>query len=141
MSKSAVSVYHNRDLRINVAGAETDILNEAAFQAEGLAKQNMVTNDSVDTGFALNTIHAIPVASGGIPGTVAALSDSQGRTVVRASNDLPGMDEHSSGVGIGANYGVYIELHAPFLFPAGEQVGKDFGATVERVARKRGLKG
>jgi hypothetical protein len=141
MSKSAVSVYHNRDLRINVAGAETDILNEAAFQAEGLAKQNMVTNDSIDTGFALNTIHAIPVASDGIPGTVAALSDQEGRTVLRESNDLPGTTEHSSAVGIGANYGVYIELDKPFLFPAAEQVAKDFGATVERVGRRRGLKG
>jgi len=141
MSKSAVSVYHNRDLRIQVAGAETDILNEAAFQAEALAKQNMVTNDSIDTGFALNTIHAIPVGSDGIPGTVAALTDREGRTVVRESNDLPAMDEQSSGVGIGAAYGVYIELDAPFLFPAAEQVARDLGATVERVGRRRGLKG
>jgi hypothetical protein len=141
MSTSAVSVYHNRELRINVAGAETDILNEAAFQAEGLAKQTMVANDSIDTGFALNTIHAIPVASDGIPGTVVALTDRDGRTVLRESDDLPGMDEHSSGVGIGASYGVYIELDQPFLFPAAEQVAREMGATVERVGRRRGLKG
>jgi hypothetical protein len=141
MSKSAVSVYHNRDLRVQVAGAETDILNEAAFQAEALAKQNMVANDSIDTGFALNTIHAIPVGSDGIPGNVTAMTDSQGRTVVRESADLPGMDAHSSGVGVGANYGVYIELDKPFLFPAAEQVAKDLGGTVERVGRRRGLKG
>jgi hypothetical protein len=140
MSKH-VTVYHNRDLRVQVAGAETDILNEAAFQAEALAKQNMVTNDSIDTGFALNTIHAIPVASAGIPGTVATATDKEGRTVVRESADLPGTDAHSSAVGIGASYGVYIELDAPFLFPAAEQVAKDLGATVERVGRRRGLKG
>jgi hypothetical protein len=141
MSKSAVSVYHNRELRAQVAGAEIDILNEAAFEAEGLAKQNMVANDSIDTGFALNTIHAIPVGSDGIPATVAAMTDSQGCTVVRESADLPGMDDHSSGVGVGANYGIYIELDAPFIFPAVDQVAKRLGATVERVGRKRGLKG
>jgi hypothetical protein len=141
MSKSAVSVYHNRELRAQVAGAETDILNEAAFEAEGLAKQNMVANDSIDTGFALNTIHAIPVGSDGIPGTVAATTDREGRTVVRESNGLPAMDEHSSGVGVGANYGIYIELDAPFIYPAVEQVAKRLGATVDRVGRRHGLKG
>lgn len=141
MSTSNVSVYHNRDLRINVASAVTDTLNEAAFQGEALAKQFMVENDTIDTGFALNTIHAIPVDSDGVPGTVAAMVDQEGRTVLRESNDLPGTDATTSAIGIGANYGVYIELDAPFLFPAAEQVAQDFGATVERVGRRRGLKG
>lgn len=140
MSKTAVRVIHNRDLRIQVAGAETDILNAAAFQAEALAKQNMVTNDSIDTGFALNTIHAIPVASPGIPGTATAAANREGRTVRRRAEDLPGTDDHTAAVGIGADYGIYIELNAAFLYPAAERVAQQLGGTVEQVGRSRGLR-
>lgn len=121
------------------AAAVRDILNEVAFAAEAHAKAHMVANDTIDTGFALNTIHAIPVGSDGVAGGSERRTSKTGTTVRRDAADLPGTDEDTSAVGVGAEYGLLIELRAPFLYPGAEQAERDLPSIVAATRQRYGL--
>jgi hypothetical protein len=62
----------------------------------------MVANDSIDTGFALNTIHAVAEWRPGRSPNSVSRYQQEGRQVQRASEGLPAMDAHTSAVGCGA---------------------------------------
>lgn len=141
MAKKGVAQYQSfaKRFRVRIDGATRDLLNEAALAGEGHAKQNMVVNNSIDTGFALNSIHAVLVDGQGVDAATSDLPDKNGDVVQRTSAGLPAMGDNTSAVGCDANYAIYIELRAPFLFPALDQVKQDFGGIVQVVRRKRGL--
>lgn len=128
---------HFDQLQITLDEATPDILNALAFKIEGGAKARM---DQVDTGFAANTIQALPVDSSGVPArTETRFSPKEGRPVEREAGDLPAMGSDEAGVGVGAAYGAVLEARKPFLYPAAVQVAQEAGATVQAVAKKHGL--
>lgn len=141
MARKGVAHYQSfaKRFRVRIDGATRDLLNEAALTGEGYAKQTMVANNSIDTGFALNSIHAVLVDGQGVDATTADLPDKHGAMVQRASAGLPTMGDNTSAVGCAAAYAIFIELRAPFLFPALDQVKADFGGIVQVVRRKRGV--
>jgi hypothetical protein len=124
------------ELELILDRATPDMLDALAFKIEEAAKLRM---DQVDTGFAVNTIQALPTGSSGISGYTEDRIDRDGRDVVREAGDLPAMAKDEAGVGIGAAYGAILEARKPFLYPAAEDVGAQAGATVSAVARRHGL--
>lgn len=127
-----------KQFRVRIDNATEDLLNEAAIAGAGYAQQNMVANDSIDTGFALNSIHAVLVNGQGVEASTQEALDRKGNYVDRVSQGLPAMGDNTSAVGCAASYAIFIEIHKPFLFPALDQVKQDFGGIVQVVRRKRG---
>lgn len=119
-----------------VAGAVDDskrnILNQIAHQAEALAKQNIIKNDTVDTGFMGNATHALTTSSDGVPAETQIMTDQDGRQVERRSNGLPTTDDDTSAVGCGADYAIFVELNYPFIGPAGQDVIDDVPGIIAR---------
>ena len=127
-----------KQFRVRIDDATADLLNEAAIAGAGYAQQNMIANDSIDTGFALNSIQAVLVNGQAVEAATTELPDKKGELVQRTSAGLPAMGDNTSAVGCAASYSIFIEIHKPFLFPALDQVKQDFGGIVQVVRRKRG---
>lgn len=125
--------------QVKISSARRDVLDAAALAGEGYAKEQMTANDTIDTGFALNSIHAVLSASDGTPATVATERDRNGRSVLRTSEGLPAMDDHTSAVGCGADYALWLELRAPFLYPALGMVKQDIPTLIAAAKRKNAL--
>ncbi len=140
MARKGTAHYQSfaKQFRVRIDDATRDLLNEAAIAGAGYAQQNMVANDSIDTGFALNSIHAVLVNGQSVAASTTELTDKQGELVQRTSAGLPAMGDTTSAVGCAADYAIFIEIREPFLFPAIDQVKQDFGGIVQVVRRKRG---
>lgn len=140
MARKGTAHYQSfaKQFRVQIDDATRDLLNEAALLGAGYAQQNMVANDSIDTGFALNSIQAVLVGGQAVEATTTELPDKQGELVQRTSAGLPAMGDTTSAVGCAASYAIFIEIKKPFLFPALDQVKQDFGGIVRIARRKRG---
>jgi hypothetical protein len=112
--------------------AITAILNEAAIQAESYAKQNIIAQNTIDTGFMLNSTYAILVDSEGKPAESKTMTDKHGNRATRESVSGPATDKQSSAVGCGSNYAIYMELAHPFIGPAADQVEGDIDALIAK---------
>lgn len=128
------------ELKRLIEGAVPDIMTRLALQGEGYAK---IGDPWVDTGFSRNTIQAIEAGGKGTNGgTENHKSPKTGQTRDYYEEPLPGApDENTSGVGIGAEYGLFLELKKPFIAPAVQKLkGNDVQKIVSAVASERGLK-
>ena len=117
-----------------------DIMTRLALQGEGYAKAD---DPWVDTGFSRNSIQAISAGGEGTEGNSEKLrSPKTGQTSDYNAEPLPAApDENTSGVGIGADYGLFLELKKPFIAPAVQKLrGTDVQKIVSAVASERGIK-
>jgi hypothetical protein len=136
MSKTGGEVdWFAEDVILKFAEITEDGLAAVAARVDALAKQGIVTNDQVDTGFMVNSVYHVA-------GNVSSYQDSSGTHTDKNGNlvdrdmapeaELP--KEYKALVCIGANYAIYQELQKPFLYPALEQVSAEAGGIIEAVA-------
>lgn len=128
------------ELQKLIAGAVPDIMTRLALQGEAYAK---IGDPWVDTGFSRNTIQAITAGGEGTNGEIdTRTSPKTGQTREYFADALPGApDKNTSGVGIAAEYGLFLELKKPFIAPAVQKLkGTDVQKVVDAVAREKGLK-
>lgn len=124
--------WNKRQVMLTVEKATAAQMGVMALRVESEAKQNIVANDQVDTGFMLNTVYHVAEGSNSYPTTDAPgvkLSGKTGqlRTVEKAPQaDLP--SEFMALVACGAEYAIYQELKQSFLYLALVQVAGDPGA-------------
>lgn len=109
-----------------------------SVRGRDLAKQNMVANGTIDTGFALSKIVARTPNADGIPGSVARLPNRQGRHVVRESYSSDNIDSKTGGFESLAVYTFWLEIRYPFMSPAVEQIRREFKTLIAQ-ARAAGL--
>lgn len=140
MSKKGLDLRFNQ-IRVVVKDVSIEAINALAFQTAGQAQVNITDTGMIDTGFARNSIAAVPAGGRALPAEQRRMQNRQGDMVDRASLGLPASKSDEALVGIAADYGAILEIRHPFLFPAAEQVGKSAGGTVQRIARKKGLDG
>lgn len=131
--ESKVTFYLDKVL-FKVGQAAEQSLVAIAHQIEAQAKENIVANDQVDTGFMLNAVYVTAEGE-------STYSEAQG--AARARNAEAQMAPEAQvgdgevAVVAGANYSIYQEAKQSFLFKAGEQVaGQVAGAIVEKVGRE-----
>lgn len=117
-----------------------DALEAAAFSVEGGAKQNIVANDQVDTGFMLNSVYAVGQGSQGLDSYEAAASSARAQNpdgVMLAKEAPPG--EGTALVAVGAEYAIFQETESSFLYRALEQEGHAVGGELVAKAKEKGF--
>lgn len=106
-----------------------------ALQVEAHAKQNIVDNDQVDTGFMLNTVYSV-FPGGDTFGQTSPAGEYQnkaGQMVRRQSlppSPLP--RQVQAAVAVGAEYAIFQELANSFLYKALEQTAGETGSIIKK---------
>ncbi len=132
MAAKGKLTWNKRGVTLAVEKATAASIGVLAAQVESEAKQNVFSNDQVDTGFMANTIYHVSELSNSYPTTEApgvktSRKTGRQRTVAKAPQaDLPG--EFLALVACGAEYAIYQELQQSFLYLALVQVAGDPGA-------------
>lgn len=99
-----------------------DGLTNVAMLVRRQARRNLTVNRSNDTKFLWNSIYvATPEKQTPIAPDGKYLSTKTGRMVERKSGPIV-QPTDGAHVGVAAEYGIYVELDQPFLYPAVEQV-------------------
>ena len=124
--------WRKREVMLVVKNATAAGMDRLALRVESEAKQNIVANDQVDTGFMLNTVYHVSRLSNSYPatdapGTKTGRKSGQQREVDKAPQaTLPA--KYLALVAVGAEYAIYQELQRSFLYLALVQVAGDAGA-------------
>jgi hypothetical protein len=128
--------WYENDVRLAIQGASDDILDQAAFQAEGLAK----VDAPVDTGFLRNAIYAISSRRSGRSqawksGSYSSQKD--GRPVSRALAPEANVQTGEAALHAASEYTIYQEMALGFIYGAVEKVKRLMGGIISEVGRKR----
>ena len=123
--------WRKREVMLAVKDATAAGMNKLALRVESEAKQNIVANDQVDTGFMLNTVYHVSRLSSypatDAPGVKTGRKSGQRRQVQKAPEAaLP--PQYMALVACGAEYAIYQELQQSFLYLALVQVAGDASA-------------
>jgi hypothetical protein len=135
-TKNGTVEWRGREVMLILEKATADALEAAAFSVEGKAKQNIVANDQVDTGFMLNSVYAIGQGSKGLDNYQKASSQAGGKNPdgKMLNKEQPPDDGLTALVAVGAEYAIYQEIQNSFLYRALEQEVADFGGKlIEKV--------
>ncbi len=125
--------------------ATQEAIEAVAYELERQAKINIEDNHQVDTGFMVNSVHTITPASSG---WAAAKAVAEARTYshkrqahVDHTGDMAPQAtlpaRASAAVVVGAIYAVHQEVKQSFLYKALEQIAKDAGGIIQRMARSK----
>ena len=130
--------WYGDQVRLVIAQASQAVLEQAAFTIEGAAKENIVANDQVDTGFMLNSAYTVLPGRSTYAAAKAAAEAQNPDATMAPEQSLP--DGAGAAVSIGAAYAAYQEVQRPYLYPAVETAQRAVGGIVETVARDQNLK-
>ncbi len=128
MAKDSRVDWYGKDLVLLVQNASDEILTQAAFQAEALAKTGDVP---VDTGFMRNAIYG--VGPGG-----SHRSQAAAQALSAADRDLAPevqLKEHEAGLHGAAGYTIYQETKHGFIYSAVERLASQIGGIIQQVGR------
>lgn len=132
------------NLVATIQGATDRLMTAIALQTEAHAKDNIVANDQIDTGFMLNSVYTLTPEQGSSYGRTWASgkyqSKKSGRTIEQERAPETALEaEALAAVAAGANYAIYQELQNSFLYRALEQVQGDVDALGDEARRELGL--
>jgi len=106
-----------------------------ALQVEAHARQNIVDNDQVDTGFMLNGVYAV-FKDGDTFGQTSPSGQYQNKAGQmvnrRAIPPAPLPNQAQAAVAVGADYAIYQELANSFLYKALEQTAGETGTIIKK---------
>lgn len=120
--------WFGEEVFVKILQATAEGLEAAAFDIEGLAKQNIVSLDLIDTGFMLNSVYAKgPSNSSYNAGGELALPEAN------LNSDKEAL------VAVAAEYGIWPELKWPYLYPALEEGAARAGGHIEKKAKEAGF--
>lgn len=130
------------DVMVHFKGMSRQALEAVAFHIEGEAKQNIITNDQVDTGFMVNTVYVKSEAVNTYEATkedglYTGQKSGAERTVQKAPEATLPADVDVL-VAIGADYAIFQELLNPFLYPALVSVSQQAKGIIQQVAKQNG---
>jgi hypothetical protein len=141
-TKVSRTEWRGDDLILILEEVTAEALLSSALIVEGAAKQNIVKNDQIDTGFMVNSVYTVaPTQSNYDEAESEAMSkagkfkDVTGRML--PPEPLP--NENTALVAVGAEYGIFQELKNSFLFKALENESGTLGAELQKFAKKEGL--
>lgn len=160
-TKVSRTEWRGDDLILILEGVAAEALLSSALIVEGAAKQNIVKNDQIDTGFLLNSVYTVAPtksnydeAEASATGKVTAEGKKRvhlvGKRKSRKKNKWvnvtgrmlpqePLPNENTALVAVGAEYGIFQELKNSFLFKALENESGTLGAELQKFAKKGGL--
>ena len=129
--------WYGDQVRLELRDATSEGLYQLAQHIAGLAKQNIVSNGQVDTGFLLNSVYAA-----GKDASTYNETDSSGAYF---GNDGPAQHKERAAevdlpdtggqpvaiVAVAAEYALYQEAAQPFLYPAVERGATSAGAIIK----------
>lgn len=121
--------WYGKDVLLVIENASDEILTQAAFQAEALAKTGDVP---VDTGFMRNAIYGI--GPGG-----SHRSQSAAQALSSADRDLApevALKEHEAGLHGAAGYTLYQETKHGFMYSAVERLAAQMGGIIQQVSAR-----
>lgn len=120
--------WYGKDLVLLIENAGDELLTQAAFQAEALAKSGDVP---VDTGFMRNAIYGTgPNGSHRDAAAAQALSAANRELAPELA-----LQKHEAGLHGAAGYTLFQELRKGFLYHAVEQLRGQIGGIIHQVAR------
>lgn len=119
--------WFGEEVFVKLLEATADGLEAAAFDIEGLAKQNIVAKDLIDTGFMLNSVYAKGPNRSSYSGGDLALPEAN------LNSDAEAL------VAVAAEYGIWPELKYPYLYPALEEGAQRAGGHIEKKAKEAGF--
>lgn len=119
--------WNGEEVKKLIIDITTEAMTQFALAVESQAKQNVVANDQVDTGFMLNSIWSrSPNHS-----TYAAISPPDG--VVRDLAQEEELGDSLAIVGAAALYAIYQESKKPFIWSALTTITPRFGRIIEEI--------
>lgn len=134
--------WYDEELQLVVDKATRRGMEAIAARIDGQAKQNIVGNDQVDTGFMLNSIYFATTerSTYNAANPSGGYTDKAGNLVQRQiapEAALPA--DFDALVAVGADYAVYQEMAQSFLFLAVQQVAAEAGGIMQTAAKEAGL--
>lgn len=117
-----------------VKEATDKALFQLGFQIVARAQTQIQGNGQIDTGFMLNSGYVASRDASTYAGAGAQAGAAADR--VLAPEQRPGQDDVRAVVVFGANYSIYQENKASFLFAGAERAVADAGGTLEAVYRE-----
>lgn len=121
--------------KVMVAANKAIDVKAIALQVEAHAKQNIVDNDQVDTGFMLNSVYSVFPGGDtfGQTDPSGSYPDKNGTGVDRniiPPSPLP--SRAKAAVVVGADYAIYQEIENSFLYKALEQTAGETGSLIKK---------
>ena len=104
--------------------ANEDLLKRLALQGEGYVKVNIQANGQIDTGFMLNSTHAIYPGGDTYSNTdqTGLYINKEGGLVEREIAPINPVPDGEAWVVVGAVYAIYQEVKNSFLYRAAQQL-------------------
>lgn len=128
--------WYQSEVTLKLENATAEALEAAAFDIMGLAKQNIVSNDQVDTGFMVNSVYAKGPGETNYRDAVAAHAfnpDADFFPEAALSGELEAV------VAVAAEYGIWQEWMKPYLYPALVKGAKNVGANLVEKTKEMGF--
>jgi hypothetical protein len=129
--------WYGEDVMLRIADATQETLDELALVGEGNAKQNIVANNQVDTGFMVNSVYAITSKGHDLSAASGEYANRSGQMVHRDAGDAQSVDEGEAAIACAAEYAIHQEMRNSFLYRALEQLANEAGGVIERVGREQ----
>ncbi|MBX3016004.1 MAG: hypothetical protein KF832_31070, partial [Caldilineaceae bacterium] len=130
--------WYEQDVLVTAADATQEALLALAFQIEGEAKVNIVSNGQVDTGFMLNSSYIVGGDTNSFRPRAEVLTSP--KTGQRGMHDTvaspPPVADEEVVVGFAADYAIYQESERPFLYPAAQRVASQAAGVIETVGKR-----
>jgi hypothetical protein len=128
MSGAKVNWYGEK-VKLVVKGATAQILTQAAMICADKAAIRITENDQIDTGFMRAATYGVGPKESGRP-----KAESEAPSLAeRPLAPEPGRpDENTAAIHCAAEYAIYQDMKKPFMYPAAQDVAKEFKGIVER---------
>jgi hypothetical protein len=129
MAANGKLFWQGDDVLAQVEAAKNVILDEMAFAIEAEAKNNIVGNNQVDTGFMLNSTYAVTQQQSSYGKARAAARSKNPDAEIAPEERAP---RGGAAVVVGAEYAIYQEERRSFLYKAGQDVARQAGGIITR---------
>lgn len=132
-SDGAMVRWYGEEVQLLIEEATADGLEAAAFEVEGLARQNIVGKDLIDTSFMMNSLYA----KGHTSSSYGPKGKPKGKAYALPEQQLSQPLEALTAVA--ASYGIWPELKFGYLYPALESVASQLGGHLVKAHKEKGF--
>lgn len=129
--------WYGEQILLRIEDATQEMLDELALLGEGKAKENVVANDQVDTGFMMNAVYAVTSKGDDLSARSGEYVNRAGETVHREAVAPRGVGDAQAAIACAAEYAIHQEMRNSYLFRALEQVAGEAGGVIERVGKDK----
>ena len=130
--------WYDEEVLLIIEELTAEALEVTAYDVASLARQNIVNKDLIDTGFMMNSTYAKGAFNSRYNDAVQAQGMNPKAEIfpdVNLESDTEAI------VAVAAEYGLYVEMKQPYLYPALVEGSHRAGGHIQIKAKEKGFEG